>query len=175
MLLHKQFHPIAHSTYYGHLMLCFTRCSIILPKFVTAIRKTSGRLRYNLVSTHWKWSKTLFEAAFLLWQPNDFTKHFPSISILLKSKRVCWICRSIKIRMWISKDLGPVVSFRLRLIFLTYIVSKLTYCLINLPLAFSMMLYRIPYVHNFCHYVATKNLKLLLLYCLSYVAVTCTL
>ena len=30
MLLQKQFHPIAHGTYYGHLMLCFTRCSIIL-------------------------------------------------------------------------------------------------------------------------------------------------
>ena len=86
MLLQKQFHPIAHGTYYGHLMLCFTRCSIILPKFVTAIRKTSGRLRYNLVSTHWKWSKTLIEAALLLRQPNEFTKHFPLISILLRIK-----------------------------------------------------------------------------------------
>ena len=46
--------------------LCFTRCSIILPKFVTAIRKTSGRLRYNLVLAHWKWSKNLFETVFLL-------------------------------------------------------------------------------------------------------------
>lgn len=71
----------------------------------------------------------------------------------------CWIRRGIKIPIKISKDLGSIVSFRLRLIFLTYIVSKLAYCLIFLPLAFTMMLFRIRYVHNFCHFVATKNLN----------------
>ena len=61
--------------------LCFTRCSIILPKFVTAIRKTSGRLRYNLVLAHSKWSKNLFETASLF---NDSPYSF--ISILLRMK-----------------------------------------------------------------------------------------
>ena len=74
MVLQKKIHPIANG-------MCFTRCSIILPKFVTAIRKTSGRLYdlFNLILAHSIWSKNLFETISLF---HDSPYSF--ISILLR-------------------------------------------------------------------------------------------